>query len=68
MLTTLYCFIADLQSSINPTLRSILKNFTVLKLAPKKKFIANKNMGMIEKKYNTSSVTKINKTLIEAQY
>ena len=25
-------------------------------------------MGLIEKKYNTSSVTKIYKTLIEAQY
>ena len=34
----------------------------------KKKFIANKNMGLIEKKYNSSSITKIYKTIIEAQY
>ena len=34
----------------------------------KKKFIANKNMGLIEKKYNSASITKIYKTLIEAQY
>ena len=34
----------------------------------KKKFIANKNMGLIEKKYNSTSITKIYKTLIEAQY
>ena len=34
----------------------------------KKKFIANKNMGLIERKMNSSSITKIYKTLIEARY
>ena len=33
-----------------------------------KKFIANKNMGLIEKKYNQASITKIYQTLAEAQY
>ena len=35
----------------------------------KKKIIANKNMGLIEKKYNTSAITKVkHQTLAEAQY
>ena len=34
----------------------------------KKKFIANKNMGLIEKKYNSKFITKIYQTLAEAQY
>ena len=34
----------------------------------KKKFIVNKNLGLIEKKYNATSITKIYHTLTEAQY
>ena len=34
----------------------------------KKKFIVNKNLGLLEKKYNSASITKIYRTLVEAQY
>ncbi len=34
----------------------------------KKKFIVNKNLGLIEKKTNSGSITKIYQTLAEAQY
>ena len=34
----------------------------------KKKFIMNKNLGLIEKKYNKKSITKIYHTMKEAQY
>ena len=34
----------------------------------KKKFIVNKNLGLLEKKYNSASITKIYQTLAEAQY
>ena len=34
----------------------------------KKKFIMNKNLGLIEKKYNKKSITKIYHTMTEAQY
>ena len=33
-----------------------------------KKFIMNKNLGLIEKKYNKKSITKIYHTMTEAQY
>ena len=34
----------------------------------KKKFIVNKNLGLLKKKYNSASITKIYKTMSEAQY
>ena len=34
----------------------------------KKKFIVNKNLGLLEKKNNSASITKIYQTLAEAQY
>ena len=34
----------------------------------RKKFIVNKNLGLLEKKYNLASITKIYKTMAEAQY
>lgn len=34
----------------------------------KKKFIVNKNLGLLEKKYNSASITKIYQSLVEAQY
>ena len=34
----------------------------------KNKFIVNKNLGLLEKKYNSASITKIYKTMAEAQY
>ena len=34
----------------------------------KNKFIVNKNLGLLDQKYNSASITKIYKTMAEAQY